>query len=64
MIVYTIKNENEPNEKMILRYKKMFFQTRIVNKLRNSRYNKRPTSSRQERKAAVIRETYRSINAK
>jgi len=64
MIVYTIKNENEPNEKMILRYKKMFFQTRVVNKLRNERYSQRPTTGRQMRKAAIIRETYRSLNAR
>ncbi|MDD2515821.1 MAG: hypothetical protein PHF26_01250 [Candidatus Gracilibacteria bacterium] len=64
MIVYTIKNENEPNEKMILRYKKMFFQTRVVNKLRTERYSQRAVTRRQTRKAAVIRQTYRALNSK
>lgn len=64
MIVYTIKNESESNEKLILRYKKMFFQTRIANKLRNSRYATRDPSSRKIREKAIIRQVYRDINTK
>lgn len=64
MIVYTIKNESESNEKLILRYKKMFFQTRVANKLRNGRYATRALSSRKIREKAIIRQVYRDINEK
>lgn len=64
MIVYTIKNDNESNEKLILRYKKMFFQTRVANKLRNGRYATRPLSARKIREKAIIRQVYRDINEK
>lgn len=64
MIVYAIKNESETNEKLILRYKKMFFQTRVANKLRNGRYATRAPSARKIREKAIIRQVYRDINAK
>ena len=64
MIVYTIKNAGETNEKLILRYKKMFFQTRTVNKLKTERYATRSLSTRKIRETAIIRETYRALNKK
>lgn len=64
MIVYAIKNDNETSEKLILRYKKMFFQTRVANKLRNGRYATRAPSSRKIREKAIIRQVYRDINTK
>ena len=41
-MIYTVKHEGETNEKMILRYKKLFFQSRIANKIRAERYANRP----------------------
>ena len=64
MIVYTIKNDTESSEKLILRYKKMFFQTRAANKLRNERYATRKASSRKIREKAIIRQVYRDLNKK
>jgi len=64
MIVFTIKNAGESNDKLILRYKKMFFQTRTVNKLKSERYATRSVSERKIRQAAIIRETYRALNKK
>lgn len=64
MIVYTIKNDSESSEKLILRYKKMFFQTRVANKLRNSRYAVRAPSKRKLREKAIIRQVYRDLNKK
>jgi len=37
-MIYAVKNDGETNEKMILRYKKLFFQSRIANKIRTERY--------------------------
>jgi ribosomal protein S21 len=64
MIVFTIKNAGESNDKLILRYKKMFFQTRSVNKIKTERYASRPLSTRKIRTSAIVRETYRALNKK
>lgn len=63
-MIYAVKNEGETNEKMILRYKKMFFQSRIANKIRNERYATRKPNQRKIREAAIIREKYRELNSK
>ncbi|EKE26485.1 MAG: hypothetical protein ACD_4C00267G0003 [uncultured bacterium (gcode 4)] len=64
MIIYAFKNKNESNEKLILRYKKMFFQTRLTNKLRNERYNVKWLTDRKVREKAIIRGKYRELNRK
>lgn len=60
MICYSVKKDGETNEKLILRYKKSFFQTRTANKLRNSQTHTRDLSKRKVRERAIIREFYRS----
>ena len=62
MIVYSIKNPLESNEKLILRYKKMFYQTRVANKLRNSQRADRGLSRRKVRERAIVRSYYRGLN--
>ncbi len=61
MICYAIKKEGEANEKLILRYKKAFFQTRTANKLKASQNHSRAVSHRKLREKAIIREYYRSL---
>lgn len=63
-MIYAVKNEGETNEKMILRYKKMFFQSRNANKIRNERYNVRKPNKRKIRESAIIRAKYRELNSK
>ena len=62
MIVYALKNASESNEKLILRYKKMFFQTRTANKLRTEAQVVRTPSKRKIREQAIVREAYRTLN--
>lgn len=62
MICYSIKKEGETNEKLILRYKKAFFQTRTANKLKASQNHSRDLSKRKLREKAIIREYYRAIS--
>lgn len=62
MIVYALKNASESNEKLILRYKKMFFQTRTANKLRTEKYAERKPSVRKIREKAIVRDMYRNMN--
>ncbi len=61
MICYSIKKEGETNEKLILRYKKAFFQTRTANKLKGSKTHIRSLSKRRLREKAIVREYYRAI---
>jgi len=63
-MIYAIKNEWETNDKLILKYKKMFFQSRIANKLKSERYAIKDISHRKKREKAIIRETYRSLQNK
>ena len=63
-MIYTVKHEGETNEKMILRYKKLFFQSRIANKIRAERYANRPIKKKKIREAAIIRSKYRELNLK
>jgi hypothetical protein len=63
-MIYAIRNDGETNEKLILRYKKMFFQSRIANKLKAERYAIRTLKPKKIREKAIIRETYRSLNNK
>ena len=60
MICYSIKKEGETNEKLILRYKKAFFQTRTANKLKAEAQHTRNKSRRKIREAAIIRSFYRA----
>lgn len=62
MIVYAIKNSTESNEKLVLRYKKMFFQTRTANKLKAEAQQQRKVSRRRIREAAIVRNFYREAN--
>ena len=63
-MIYAIKNDWETNEKLVLRYKKLFFSSRIVNKLRSERYAVKKLKKKKIREKAIIREHYRSLNNK
>ena len=63
-MIYAIRNDGETNEKLILRYKKMFFQSRITSKIRSERYAVGNTSKKKQRESAIIREHYRMLNTK
>jgi len=63
-MIYAIRNEGETNEKLILRYKKMFFQSRMTAKLRSERYAVGKLSKKKQREKAIVREHYRMLNNK
>ncbi len=63
-MIYAVRNEGESNEKLILRYKKLFFQSRISNKLKYERYVTRKPSIRKEREMAIVRGHYRALSSK
>lgn len=61
-MIFAVKNPGESNEKFILRYKKMFFQTRVANKIKTTRYAVKSPSKRKVREQAIIRNAYRKAN--
>ena len=63
-MIYAIKNKWETNEKLVLRYKKLFFSSRIIGKLRSERYAVWDLSKKKIREKAIIREHYRMLNNK
>lgn len=63
-MIYAVKNQGETNEKLILRYKKLFFQSRISNKLKAERYVTKTPSIRKQREQAIVRGHYRDLATK
>ena len=63
-MIYAVKNDWESNEKLILRYKKLFFSSRMTQKLRKERYAVGKPTKKKIRESAIIRETYRDLNTK
>jgi len=63
-MIYAVKNDWESNEKLILRYKKLFFSSRITQKLRKERYAVGKLSKKKIREKAIVREVYRDLSTK
>jgi hypothetical protein len=63
-MIYAIKKDGETPEKLVLRYKKMFFQSRMATQIRNKRYAVKKPSKRKLREQAIIRSHYRELNTK
>jgi hypothetical protein len=64
MICFAVRKENESSEKLLMRYKKSFFQTRTANKLKNEQNHSRDLSKRKVREQAIVREYYRAVSKK
>lgn len=63
-MIYATRNDGESNEKLLLRYKKLFFQSRLVTKLKKERYNIKQVKKRKKREQAIVRSHYRDLNSK
>jgi len=63
-MIYTIRNDGETNEKMILRYKKLFFQSRLANKIKTGRYAFKKPKQKKVREQAIVRSHYRMLHSK
>lgn len=61
MIAYAVRKTEETNEKLILRYKKLFFQSRTANKLRKESNHVGNETRRKRREKAIVRSFYRSM---
>ena len=58
---YATKKENETSEKLVVRFKKLFFGSRMLNKLRAERYNVKSPSPRKTREIAIVTQKYRDL---
>lgn len=63
-MIYAVRNSWETNEKLILRYKKLFFQSRIANKIKTERYAVWEKTKKKKREIAIVRAHYRQLNTK
>ena len=63
-MIYAVKKDGESNEKLVLRYKKLFFGSRIVTKLKKERYAIKGLKKRKQREEAIVTNHYRELNAK
>jgi len=63
-MIYAIRNDWETNEKLILKYKKLFFQSKLTTKIRSERYAIGKLSKKKLREKAIVREHYRMLNNK
>jgi hypothetical protein len=63
-MIYATRNDGETNEKLILRYKKLFFQSRIASKIKTERYAVKQANKRKQRIKAIVRGNYRDLNTK
>lgn len=63
-MIYAKRNDGETNEKLILRYKKLFFQARLASKIKTERYAIGKLSKKKLREKAIVREHYRMLNTK
>jgi len=63
-MIYATRNDGESNEKLVLRYKKLFFQSRLITKLKKERYNIPTIKKRKKREQAIVRSHYRNLNSK
>lgn len=64
MPVKVSKKKDESNEKLIKRFKRQTQGARIIPKVRNERYHKRPKTRRRVRDEALARENFRAIREK
>ena len=63
-MLYAIKKQNESNERLISRFKKVVQRSRIVMDAKKGRYHKNEPTKKYIRESAVKREFYRAKRAK
>ena len=63
-MIYATRNDWDTNAKLILRYKKLFFQSRMANRIKSTRYAVQKPSKKKLRESAIVRSAYRELNTK
>jgi ribosomal protein S21 len=63
-MIYAIKKQNESNERLISRFKKVVQRSRVIINSKKHRYHEQKPRKRYIRQSAVKREFYRAKRAK
>lgn len=64
MKVTVVKRPKESDDRLIARFNKEVQKSRKIQKIRDTRYNKKPIKARVAKKAAIMREMYRAKREK
>ena len=63
-MIYSIKSDWETSEKLVLKHKKLFFQSRLASKIKSERYVSKKDTKKKAREQAIVRSHYRHLNNK
>ncbi len=58
---YATKKEGESSDKMLVRFKKLLYGSRLITNLRASRYNFKTPTKRKTREKAIVCSKYREL---
>jgi ribosomal protein S21 len=58
---YATKKEGESSDKMLVRFKKLLYGSRIITDLRANRYNFKNDTKRKTREKAIVCSKYREL---
>jgi ribosomal protein S21 len=59
---YATKKEGESSDKMLVRFKKLLYGSRLITDLRARRYNKKDPTRRKVREQAIVCSRYRELS--
>ena len=59
---YATKKEGESSDKMLVRFKKLLYGSRLITNIRNTRYNFKVPTRRKVREKALVCSRYRELN--
>lgn len=59
---YALKKEGESSDKLLVRFKKLLFGSRMINDLRAHRYNFKKDTKRKIREKAIVCSKYRELS--
>ncbi|MBU0727769.1 30S ribosomal protein S21 [Patescibacteria group bacterium] len=63
-MIYAVKKQNESNERLISRFKKMVQRSRVLLGAKQHRFHEQPKRKRYIRQAAVMRSHHRKVREK
>ena len=63
-MIYAVKKQNESNERLINRFKKIVQRSRVIMDTKKNRYHKRKPTKSFKRQSAIMREHYRKKRTK
>ena len=63
-MIYTIRKQNESNERLMSRFKKLIQRSRVIIGTKRGRYHKSKPTKKYQRESAVMRSFHRKVREK